>query len=156
MYRSAVSKYNVYDATPFHRDPLKELAAACARHNMPFGFYYSQAQDWHEPNGAGNTWDFGPDDKKDFDQYLRGKAEPQVKEILSNYGPVCLIWFDTPRMMTPERSQRLIDIVRELQPKCLIDGRLGSAGDYRSMGDNRIPDSVVQEDWEVPATLNNT
>ncbi len=156
MYRSAVSKYNIVDATPFKRDPLKELAAACARHKIPFGFYYSQAQDWHEPNGAGNTWDFGPDDKKDFDQYLRGKAEPQVKELLTGYGPVCLIWFDTPRMMTKERGQRFIDIVHTLQPACLIDGRLGSEGDYRSMGDNRIPDEVVQGDWEVPATLNRT
>ena len=97
MYHSTVSKYNIYDATPFHRDPLKELAAACARHNIKFGFYYSQAQDWHEPNGAGNTWDFGPDPKTDYDHYLRGKAEPQVKELLTGYGPVCLIWFDTPR-----------------------------------------------------------
>ena len=95
-----MSKYNVYDATPFHRDVLKELSEAAARHHIKFGFYYSQAQDWHEPNGAGNTWDFGPDDKKDFDQYLRGKAEPQVKELLTNYGPICLVWFDTPRMMT--------------------------------------------------------
>jgi alpha-L-fucosidase len=156
MYHSAVSKYNIVDATPFKRDPLKELAEACKREGLRLGFYYSQAQDWHEPNGAGNTWDFGPDDKKDFDQYLRGKAEPQVKEILTDYGPVCLIWFDTPRMMTPERSQRFIDIVRSLQPACLIDGRLGSAGDYRSMGDNKIPPQVVPGDWEVPATLNRT
>src|SRR5512140_3194229 len=42
MYHSLVSKYNVYDATPFHRDPLKELALACAKHKMKFGFYYSQ------------------------------------------------------------------------------------------------------------------
>src|SRR5439155_513305 len=83
---------------------LKELAAACARQKMRLGFYYSQAQDWHEPDGAGNTWDFGPDEKKDYDKYLRGKAEPQVRELLTNYAPVCLIWFDTPRMMTPERS----------------------------------------------------
>ena len=55
--------------------------------DIKFGFYYSQAQDWHEPNGAGNTWDFGPDDKKDFDQYLRGKAEPQVKELLTQLRP---------------------------------------------------------------------
>jgi alpha-L-fucosidase len=156
MYGSKVSPYNIVDATPFKRDPLKELAAACARHKIRLGFYYSQAQDWHEPNGAGNTWDFGLDEKKDFDQYLRAKAEPQVRELLSDYGPVCLIWFDTPRMMTPERSQRFIDIVRKLQPACLIDGRLGSAGDYRSMGDNRIPPTVVKEDWEVPATLNHT
>src|ERR1039457_3295257 len=147
----------VFDATPFHRDPLKELSAACARHGIKFGFYYSQAQDWHEPNGAGNTWDFGPDDKKDFDQYLRGKAEPQVKELLTGYGPVCLIWFDTPRMMNVgDRAQRFIDILHTLQPATLIDGRLGTAGDYVSMGDNRIPDAVVKGDWEVPATLNHT
>src|SRR6202049_2189375 len=128
MYHSDVSKYNIYDATPFHRDPLKELSEAAAKHHIKFGFYYSQAQDWHEPNGAGNTWDFGPDDKKDFDQYLRGKAEPQVKELLAGYGPICLIWFDTPRMMSGERSQRFIDLVQSLQPSTLIDGRLGAAG----------------------------
>jgi alpha-L-fucosidase len=156
MFHSLVTKYNVVDATPFHRDPLKELAAACARRGIRFGFYYSQAQDWHEPNGAGNTWDFGPDDQKDFDQYLRSKAEPQVKELLTGYGPVALIWFDTPRMMTDERAQRFVDILRSLQPATLIDGRLGSAGDYRSMGDNSIPNTVVTRDWEVPATLNHT
>jgi alpha-L-fucosidase len=53
MYHSQVSKYNVFDATPWHRDPVKELSEACARHGIKFGFYYSQAQDWHEPNGAG-------------------------------------------------------------------------------------------------------
>jgi alpha-L-fucosidase len=156
MYHSQVSKYNIFDATPWHRDPLKELSVACARHGIKFGFYYSQAQDWHEPNGAGNTWDFGPDDKKDFDQYLRGKAEPQVKELLSGYGPICLVWFDTPRMMSGDRGQRFIDIVHTMQPATLIDGRLGAEGDYRSMGDNRIPDEVVHGDWEVPATLNHT
>ncbi|MCX7049197.1 MAG: alpha-L-fucosidase, partial [Candidatus Sumerlaeota bacterium] len=123
---------------------------------IKLGFYYSQAQDWHEPNGAGNTWDFGSDTKKNFDVYLRGKAEPQVRELLTGYGPICLVWFDTPRMMTAERGQRFVDLVRTLQPSCLIDGRLGSAGDYRSMGDNKIPDTVVAGDWEVPATLNHT
>ena len=80
---------------------------------MPLGFYYSQAQDWHEKGGAGNDWDFGPDqgpdgkELKDYDEYLRGKAEPQVRELLTGYGPVALIWFDTPRMMTPERGAAL-------------------------------------------------
>ena len=156
MYGSKVSLYNVVDATPWHRDPLKELAEACARHHIRFGFYYSQSQDWHEPNGAGNTWDFQADDKKDYDQYLRAKAEPQVKELLSNYGPICLIWFDTARMMTGERGTRFLDIVHTQQPACLIDGRLGVAGDYRSQGDNRIPNEVQRDDWEVPATLNET
>jgi alpha-L-fucosidase len=156
MYHSMVTKYNIFDATPFHRDPLKELAVACAKHGIKFGFYYSQSQDWHERNGAGNTWDFGPDDQKDYDQYLRGKAEPQVKELLTNYGPVCLIWFDTARMMSGERGPRFLDIVHTLQPATLVDGRLGVEGDYRSMGDNSIPNTVVKGDWEVPATLNHT
>jgi alpha-L-fucosidase len=156
LYDSKVSRWDAVDATASKRDILKELAAACAKHGMPLGFYYSQAQDWHEPNGAGNTWDFGPDDKKDFDQYLREKAEPQVRELLTEYGPVALVWFDTPRMMTPERSQRFTDIVRTLQPKTLIDGRLGAAGDYVSTGDNVVPGEVQSTAWEVPATLNHT
>jgi len=161
MYGSKVTKYNIVDATPFKRDPLKELAAACAKHNIRFGFYYSQSQDWHEPGGAGNTWDFPSDDEKSksgaYDKYLREKAEPQVKELLTGYGPVCLIWFDTARMMNVnDRAQRFLDICHTLQPACLIDGRLGTKGDYRSMGDNAIPNQVVNEDWEVPATLNRT
>jgi len=75
MYHSLVSPYNIYDATPFHRDPIRELAEACARHGLKFGFYYSQAQDWHEPGGAGNTWDFGPDDVKEKSgAYDEGRA----------------------------------------------------------------------------------
>jgi alpha-L-fucosidase len=156
MFKSNVSNYNVVDATPFKRNVLKELADACARRGMRLGFYYSQSQDWHEPNGAGNTWDFGPDEKKDYDQYLRGKAEPQVRELLTGYGPVALIWFDTPRMMTGDRAQRFADIVRSLQPNTLIDGRLGTEGDYRSTGDNVIPSDSSAEAWETPATINDT
>jgi len=156
LFHSKVSPYNVVDATPFKRDILKELSEACARRGMRLGFYYSQAQDWHEPNGAGNTWDFGPDEKKNFDQYLRAKAEPQVRELLTGYGPVALVWFDTPRMMTAERSQRFTDIVRSLQPATLIDGRLGAEGDYRSTGDNVVPDVTLGEPWETPATINHT
>ena len=162
MFGSRVSGYNIVDATPYKRDVLKALADACAKRNMRLGFYYSQAQDWHEPGGAGNTWDFGPDQGPDgkelkaYDEYLRNKAEPQVKELLTGYGPVALIWFDTPRMMTPERGKRFTDLVRSLQPTTLIDGRLGTEGDYRSTGDNVIPSETSTEAWETPATINDT
>ena len=156
LFDSKVSKYDVVDATPFKRDILKELVAACRKQNMPLGFYYSQSQDWHEPNGAGNNWDFGPDDKKDYDKYLREKAEPQVKELLTEYGPVALVWFDTPRMMEGDRAKRFTRIVRELSPKTLIDGRLGEPGDYMSTGDNVVPPAVQTTAWEVPATINHT
>jgi alpha-L-fucosidase len=156
LFDSKVSTYDVVDATPFKRDILKELAEACAKRGMRLGFYYSQSQDWHDPSGAGNTWDFGADEKKDYDKYLRDKAEPQVRELLTGYGPVALVWFDTPRMMTPARAQRFTDIVRTLQPATLIDGRLGMAGDYASMGDNVIPPKVQYDAWETPATINHT
>jgi alpha-L-fucosidase len=162
MFKSKVSAYNVVDATPFKRDVLKELADACAKRGMRLGFYYSQSQDWHEKDGAGNTWDFGPDQSadgkelKNYDAYLRGKAEPQVKELLTGYGPVALIWFDTPRMMTAERGQRFAAIVRSTQPNTLIDGRLGTEGDYRSTGDNVVPPDASTEAWETPATINDT
>ena len=156
LFKSNASSYNVVDATPFKRDVLKELADACARGGLRLGFYYSQSQDWHEPNGAGNEWDFPDDEKKDYDQYLRGKAEPQIRELLTGYGKVALIWFDTPRMMTGDRPHRFTRLVRQLQPDTLIDGRLGAEGDYASTGDNVIPPNVSGEAWEVPATINHT
>ena len=74
MFHSQASAYNIFDATPFRRDPLAELSRACQKHHIRLGFYYSQSQDWHEPNGAGNTWDFGPDETKNYDQYLQRKG----------------------------------------------------------------------------------
>lgn len=160
MFHSKVSKYNIVDATPFQRDPMKELAAACARRGIKFCFYYSQAQDWHEPGGMGNSWDFGNDKTKstngEYDQYLADKALPQVREILTQYGPLGLIWFDTPREMTPERAGKFTALCRELQPACLVNGRLGCTGDYRSSGDNKIPDKIIAGLWETPATMNDT
>ena len=92
MFHSKASGYNIVDATPFDRDPLKELAEACEKQGIRLGFYYSQAQDWHEPGGTywnieqGEPhWD--PALKRDsLMSYINGKAVPQVKEILENYG----------------------------------------------------------------------
>src|SRR5690242_10249780 len=65
MFHSGASPYNIYDATPFKRDPLKELASACKKEGMKLGFYYSEAQDWHHPGGAaakGGHWDSAQDE----------------------------------------------------------------------------------------------
>ncbi len=158
LFHSAVTDYNCFDATPWHRDPFKELQKACAKRGLKFCFYYSQATDWHEPNGANNTWDFAANDKKDFDQYLRDKSLPQLRELLTNYGPIGLIWFDVPTLMTPERSKRVADFVRSIQPDVLINSRLGPGGyqDYSSRGDNEIPHAVTPGAWETAATINDT
>ena len=156
LFKSAVTRYNIVDATPFGRDPLKELAAECQKQGIRLGFYYSQTQDWHHPDGDGNDWDYD-EAKKDFAGYIESYVKPQVREILSNYGPICLIWFDTPKGITAEQSRSLLDLVHELQPECLVCGRVGNElGDYASAGDNMIPARAVDADWETPATINDT
>jgi alpha-L-fucosidase len=157
MFNSKASKYNIVDATPFHRDPMKELAAACQRQGMRLCFYYSQTQDWHEADGVGNTWDFPDESRKDFNRYFQAKVIPQVRELLTQYGPIGLIWFDTPRNMTREQSAQLADLVHQLQPACLVNGRVGNGmGDYDSAGDNQISFAQGVREWETPVTLNDT
>ena len=162
MYHTKVSPYNVVDATPWKRDPLKELAEACRRHNMRLGVYYSQAVDWHHPDGAGNSWDFDLKGK-DFDKYLREKALPQVRELLTNYGPISTFWFDWPTWMNMERCKLFSDMARSLQPDMLINSRLGDKTvwpgplvDYRSMGDDEIPNAIVSGIWETAGTMNTS
>ena len=156
LYRSPCSPYNIVDATPFGRDPLAELAEACREAGLKLGFYYSQDQDWHDPDGSRNDWDF-VEEEKDFAAYLERKVKPQVRELLTQYGPVGLIWFDTPYTISREHSIELRDFVHRLQPDCLVSGRIGNdVGDYGSLGDNQIPAGRVRADYETPATLNDT
>ena len=80
-----------------------------------------------------------------------------MRELLTQYGPVGLIWFDTPYSISREHSIELRDFVHRLQPDCLVSGRIGNdVGDYGSLGDNQIPAGRVQADYETPATLNDT
>jgi len=80
------------------------------------------------------------------------------RELLRHYGELCLVWFDTPHVITPQQSAELFDLVKQHQPDCLINTRIGNGlGDYRSMGDNEIPGDFMDDALvETPATLNDT
>src|SRR6266403_2001832 len=93
MFDSEASDWNIMKASPFGRDPLKELAAACKKHGLKLGFYYSQAQDWNNPGGAaaGGHWDKAQDG--DMTEYIRRVAAWQVREILTQYGPISVLWW---------------------------------------------------------------
>lgn len=173
MYRSKVDKFNVVDATPFGRDVLDELANACAKKGIRFGLYYSQDLDWSEKNGGGyaahkhgpnkmlgwtNDWDFPDNAQKNYTQCFENKIKPQVKEILTGYGDLCLIWFDTPMTISPAQSRELVDMVHTYQPNCLVNSRVGNdMGDYTSMEDNEIPDEFMKNGlFESACTLNDT
>ena len=156
MYDSAASDYNIM-RTPYGKDVVRTLSDACKRYGVVFCLYYSQLQDWYEPYGFGNTWDFRLENARHFRKYLDEKVKPQLKELLTNYGEIGLIWFDTPYEMDPAQCAELADYVRSLQPGCLVNGRVGyGLGDYRQMSDNSIPVLAYRRDWETPMTLNDT
>lgn len=156
MFQSMVSAFNIVDATPYKKDPLKALATACEKEGIKLGFYYSQFQDWHEPNGGGNHWDFD-ESKKNYQQYYASKSIPQIKELLTHYGNIGLIWFDTPGNMNADDSRKFMEEVQKLQPNCLISSRVGNGlGDYIDFGDGEIPHGIVKKPWEAIFTHNDS
>jgi alpha-L-fucosidase len=159
MFDSQVSDFTIAKATPYKRDLMKELAEACQAEGIRLGFYYSQNQDWTEPYG-GNYKGERPEGytKADFDIYFENKVVPQVTELLSNYGPISIIWFDTPGGMDKQYSARLVDLVTKLQPDCLINSRIGGGyGDYVSLGDMHIPPVRPNVGvWETVDTSNDS
>jgi alpha-L-fucosidase len=156
MYDSKVSDFNIVKATPYKKDPMKALAEATRKQGIQFGFYYSQFLDWHEPNGGGNRWDFD-ESKKDYLGYYRQKAIPQLKELLTQYGPLGIVWFDMPGGLTKQQTQALVDTLRQLQPKSLFSSRVGQGlGDYRDFGDSEVPPAPITEVWESIYTHNDS
>jgi alpha-L-fucosidase len=157
LFGSEASDFNIVDATPYKKDPLKELTAAARDAGIKIGFYYSQYQDWTEANASGNTWEFD-EDKADFQAYLKAKAMPQLEELLTNYGPIDIIWFDTPGNMSVTDSKELKAWVKELQPNCLVSDRIGhDLGDFKGYGDGEIP--AIPETgrpWEAIFTHNDS
>lgn len=162
MFQSKASNYNIYDATPFKRDPLMELAAACRKHGIRLGFYYSQAQDWHE---AGGTYSGIERGKPHWDRelkrdslmnYINGKALPQVKEILENYGGLDILWWDTPIGMT-EEAARLLQNEVDKYPNLITNNRLYRPwpGDF-STPEQHVPPTGLDYDWEVCMTMNTS
>jgi alpha-L-fucosidase len=158
MFDSKASDWNIVKATPFGRDPLKELAAACEKQGLRLGFYYSQAQDWNNPGGAaaGGHWDKAQDGS--MDDYIRDVAAPQMKEILTHYGKISVLWFDTPgNFMNKERASMILPALR-LQPGIIYNNRLG--GGFK--GDTETPEQRIPatgypgRDWETCMTMNDT
>ena len=150
--------FNVVDSTPYEKDIVEQFVKACNKHGLKLGFYYSQNQDWTYPGAQGNNWDSDYSySKEGFEYYMKSKAIPQIKELLTKYGEIDMIWFDTPYKMTKEESQAFLDVSKQLQPQIIVSGRIGNElGDYVQMEDNSLPKTRQESAWEVPVTMNHT
>jgi len=157
MFDSKVSDFNIVNATPFGRDPMNELSAACRELGLGFGFYYSHNQDWTAPGGGRGPEMDENGNKVSFKEYFYNKCKPQVKEICTNYGQIDFVWFDTPGDMPKEYVVELANMVRELQPKAMMCSRVGyGMGDYASIGDMEVPVRNVAGLWETCDTNNDS
>ncbi|WP_082379274.1 alpha-L-fucosidase [Pseudalgibacter alginicilyticus] len=150
MFHSKATEYNIVDATPFKRDVLKELAKECQEQGLKFGFYYSQAQDWHHPGGMGNNWDKNME-RVSSDEYVYEKALPEVKQLLTEYGPIAIFWWDTPRKMTKSVVDSLYNITTALQPRIITNDRLGDdyPGDHKTFERNGPRYQPESKYWEL-------
>ena len=161
IYDTAYTAFNSVRGAPARRDLVREMADACARHGLVFGVYYSHSQDWTHRGGNGNTWD--PSQHGDYDAYLNDLAVPQVRELLTNYPSVRILWYDTPRFITPERAARFQEAHR-VQPDLIVNDRLETR-DFAvegGIGDIITPEQFVPatgypgRDWETCMTMNQS
>lgn len=183
MFKTSASKWNIVDATPYGKDVLKPLAAACRKYGIKLGFYYSQAQDWNNPGGAAarkvasegwpnpdsaridaytlaNSGHWDPaQTTRSMSDYIDQVSVPQVKELLTNYGDVAVLWWDTPTGMTDEFAQKLQNVLA-LHPEVITNDRLKRPdfpGDFKTP-EQKIPSlsELDGEDWETCMTMNGT
>jgi alpha-L-fucosidase len=182
MFKTSASKWNIVDATPYGKDVLKPLAEACKKYGIKLGFYYSQAQDWNNPGGAAarklmkEGWP-NPDSAKidaytaahnghwdplqttkTMDQYMHDVAIPQVRELLTHYGKIAVLWWDTPTGMNDAYARELTALLK-LQPGIITNDRLERPdfpGDYMTP-EQHIPAAKIKgKDFEVCMTMNGT
>lgn len=157
MYDSKACDFNIVDATPWKKDPMKELAVACREAGLGFGFYYSHNQDWTFPGGNGGPKTDEEGNPATFDDYFEKKCVPQVNEITTEYGPIELVWFDTPGEVPKHYVEKLVDLVHKNQPRALVSGRAGHGlGDYQTLGDMEVPHENIEGMWESVDTSNDS
>lgn len=166
MFDTRTTDYDIVDFTSYGKDVVGQLADACHRHGMKLGFYYS-LPDWHyphsiphlEPDSTTKCWEhvnqvYSPLETitPELEEYI----VKQISELLTNYGEITTLWFDMG-LVTPEQSKRFREVVKSIQPQCLINGRImNNQGDYMTLPDNGDVASYGDIYWDNPASLYGT
>jgi len=164
LWDSKVSDYDLGNYTNPKRDIVKELADACRKHGLKLGLYYSHWVDWEHEFGWDHTREIYGISPEEYDIYWQQKVIPQMRELVTNYGEIGMIWFDmwihhSQTIVTKEQLLQLKTLIRELQPSCLVNSRLGlsieedSDIDFKTLGDNQIGNKKEDFPWQSPATV---
>ena len=148
MYDTETTSYNSMDMLGRGRDFVRELSEACRIHGLNFGLYFSLI-DWNFPHAypiSSHNADFVTPEHHEF-------SKSQVKELLTGYGPISELWFDMGSL-EPWQSQELYDLVKSLQPDCMVSGRLGNdVYDFAVMADNKLPQTALHAPWQSAASM---
>jgi alpha-L-fucosidase len=148
MFDTKTTSYSSVKMMPCARDFVRELSQACASHGLKFGLYFSLI-DWNYPHAypiSSHNADFITPQHHEFNK-------AQVRELLTEYGPVSELWFDMGSL-EPSQSRELYDLVKELQPECMVSGRLGNdVYDFAVMADNKLPESALHAPWQSAASM---
>jgi alpha-L-fucosidase len=174
LWDSKVSDYDIIDAAPFKRDILKELSVACKKHGVRLCFYHS-IMDWHHPDAQAPFYPNYNDDSRtnpNFSRYVQTYLKPQLKELITNYGPLGVMWFDGEwiKDWTEPQGIELYNYVRSLQSDIIINNRVGKgrksmqgmtkegyfAGDFGTPEQEIPPMGLPGVDWETCMTMNDT
>lgn len=150
MFNTATTSNNIMDATPFKRDIIKELADECQRQGIVFCPYYSIG-DWTAAKVEAPGF-------ASYGDYMRA----QLKELLSNYGPIKMLWFDNYWFVDNQwqsdetHAKELYAYVHSLSPDTLINDRCGRGasstdGDYTTP-ENQLKGSLQKRYFEVVMT----
>jgi len=164
LWDSKVSNYDLGNFTNSKRDIVKELAEACKKYGLKLGLYYSHWVDWEHEFGWDHNKEITGISPEQYDKYWQEKVIPQMRELLTNYGEIGMIWFDmwihhSRTVVTKEQLLQLKGLIRELQPNCLVNSRLGLSIeedpdiDFKTLGDNSLGNKKEEFPWQSPATV---
>ena len=170
MFNTKQTEFNIM-STPFHWDPLKDLADACRKEGLKLCFYYS-IMDWHHPDYIPRRdWEKDrPVNNAVFSQYL-SYMKAELKELLTNYGDIGVLWFDGEWENTwNERfGKEIYNFCRSIQPDIIINNRVHAGkldlegpgkqsllnGDF-STPEQEIPSTGLPGiNWETCMTMND-
>jgi len=174
LWDSKYTDYDVMDATPFKRDILNELAVECKKQGIKLCFYHS-IMDWHHPDAQSPFYPNYNDTSKsnpNFDRYVEYYLKGQLKELVQNYGPLGIMWFDGEwvKDWTREMGWDMYEYCLSLQPDTIVNNRVGNgrqgmrglskndefAGDYGTPEQEIPATGLPGVDWETCMTMNDT